>query len=85
MLLLVACTKTWFMFNSKFYEQKDGVSMGLPSGLTLAIIIMTGLEEKLIKKFAEDGTIKFYGHFLDDTLVAIKSKDTVRVDQALNK
>ena len=73
------------MFNSKFYEQKDGVSMGLPWGLTLAIIIMTGLEEKLIKKFAEDGTIKFYGHFLDDTLVAIKSKDTVRVDQALNK
>ena len=26
--LLDTYTKTWFMFNSKFYEQKDGVSMG---------------------------------------------------------
>ena len=31
----------------------------------------------------EDGAVKFYGRFIDDTLVVIKPKDIVPVNQAL--
>ena len=50
-LLIDACTKTSFIFHNNIYEQKDGVSMGSPLGPVLANIIMTELEEKVIKKF----------------------------------
>ena len=84
-LLLDACTKTSFIFNNKIYEQKDGVSMGSPLGPVLANVIMTELEEKVIRKFVEDGIIKFYGRYVDDTILVIKPKDTGRVHLALNK
>ena len=84
-LLLDTCTESSFMFNKKFYEQKDGVSMGSPLGFAvLANIIMTELEQKSIRKFVEDGTIKFYGRFVDYTLVVIKPKDILHVYQAVN-
>ena len=44
---------------------------------------MTELEYKVINKFVEDGTIKFFGRFVDDTLVLIKSKDTGFVHETL--
>ena len=50
-LLIDACTKTSFIFHNNIYEQKDGVSMGSPLGPVLANIVMTELEEKVIKKF----------------------------------
>ena len=84
-LLTDACTKTSFIFNNKIYEQKDGVSMGPPLGPVLPNVIMTELEEKVIKKFVDDGTVKFYGRYVDDTLSVIKPKDTGRIHQALNK
>ena len=84
-LLIDACTKTLFIFNNKIYEQKDGVSMGSPLGSVLANIIMTELEEKVIKKFVDNGTIKFYSRYVDDTLLVIKTKNTDGIDQALNK
>ena len=84
-LLIDVCTKTSFIFNNKIYEQKDGVSMGSPLGPVLVNIIMTELEKKVIKKFVDDGTIKFYGRYVDDALLVIKPKDTGRIHQALNK
>ena len=78
-LLTDACTKTSFIFNNKIYEQKDGVSMGPPLGPVLPNVIMTELEEKVIKKFVDDGTVKFYGRHVDDTLSVIKPKDTGRI------
>ena len=84
-LLLDACTKTSFIFNNKIYEQKDGVSMGSPLGPVLANIVMTELEEKVIRKFVEDGIIKFYGRYVDDTILVIKPKDIERAHLALNK
>ena len=46
---------------------------------------MTELEQKVIKKFVDDGTIKFYGCYVDNTFLVIKSKDIGRIHQALNK
>ena len=48
-LILDSCTKTVFSFNSKFYKQVDGVSMGSPFGPVLANIIMTELERTIVK------------------------------------
>ena len=48
-LILDACTKTVFSFNSKFYKQCDGVFMGSRLGPVLANIIMTELESTIIK------------------------------------
>ena len=84
-LLIDACTKSSFIFNNKIYEQKDGVSMSSPLGHVLANITMTELEEKVIKKFVDDDTIKFYERYVDDTLLVIKLKDIGRIHQALNK
>ena len=84
-LLVDACTKTSFIYNNNIYEQKDGVSMCSTLGPVLANIIMTELEEKVFKKFVDDGTIKFYGRYVDDTLLVMKPKDIGSIHQVLNK
>ena len=83
-LILDACTKTSFIFNNKFYEQRDGVSMGSPLGPVLANILMTEFENIVIKKFVDDGTIKFYGRYVDDTLILMKPTDIKLVHDSVN-
>ena len=73
--------KLRFIFNNKIYEQKDDVSMGSLLGPVLANIVMTELEQKVIKKFADDGRIKFYGCYVDSKLLVIKLKDIGRMEQ----
>ena len=46
---------------------------------------MTELEEKFIRKFVDNGAIKFFGRYIDDTLLVIKPNDIERVHQALKK
>ena len=71
-LILDTCTKTAFSFNNKLYQQKDGVTMGCSLGAALTNIIMTELEEVVIKPLIANGTNKFYTRFVDDTLLVIK-------------
>ena len=78
-LLIDTCTKTAFTFNDKFYEQIDGVSMGGSLGPLLANIIMTEMEKNVVRKLIDDGTIRFYTRFVDDTLLLIKEEDIDRV------
>ena len=73
-LFIDSRAKTSSIFNSNFYEQKNGVSIGSPLGPVLANIITTKLEEKVIKKFVDDSTITFYGRYVDDTLLVIMPK-----------
>ena len=83
-LILDTCTKTSFSFNNKLYQQKDGVSVGSSLGPVLANIIMTELEDVVIKPLITNGTIKFNTRFVDDTLLVIKPEN-VKVNNALNK
>ena len=74
-LILDTCQKTAFSFNNKMYEQLDGVSMGGSLGPVLANIIMTECEKVIVDKLIEDGIIKFYVRYVDDTLLVIKRTD----------
>ena len=47
--------------------QKGGVSKGFSLGPALANIIMTDLEDKIIKPFIADDTIKLHSRFVDET------------------
>ena len=49
--------------------------MGSSLGPVLANIIMTELEDIIIKPLIADGTIKFYSRFFDDTLLVMKPKN----------
>eukprot|EP00111_Clytia_hemisphaerica_P020238 TCONS_00059660-protein len=84
-LIRDTCTKTAFSCNNVLYEQCDGVSMGSSLGPVLANLIMTELEEKVVRPLITKGTLKFYGRYVDDTLLAIKPKDVKKVHKAFEK
>lgn len=58
--------------------------MGSSLGPVLANIIMAELERKVITPLLEDGTLKFYIRFVDDTLVLVKPCDIEKVKTKLN-
>ena len=59
--------------------------MSSPLGPVWANIIMAELEQKVIKKFVDDGTIIFYGRYVNDSLLVVKPKDIGRIHHTLNK
>ena len=59
--------------------------MGSSLGSVLANIIMTELEDVVIKPLIANGTIKFYSRFVDDTLLLIKHGNVKEVHNSLNK
>ena len=63
-LLLDAYIKTDFMFNGVIYEQKHDVCMGSSLGPMLANVVMTDLEEKIIKPLINDITVQFYARYV---------------------
>ena len=83
-LVLDCCTKTAFSFNDKIYEQIDGVCMGSALGPVLANIIMTEVEKRVLPKLIEEGVIKFYIRYVDDTLVLVKEDKLDEVLQRFN-
>ena len=83
-LILDACQKTTFSFDGKLYEQVDGVSMGSSLGPVLANIIMTEIENVVVKKLMDDGIVKFYIRYVDDTLLLVKNEDVQQVLSKLN-
>ena len=78
------CKKTPFVFDNEINEQIDGVSLGSPLVPLLANIIMTDLEYTIIKKLFNTGKIKFYCHYVDDTLLLIKPEDINSVQDMFN-
>lgn len=74
-LLLDASTKATFTLNEIIYEQKGSVSIGSSLGPLLANIIMTELEDKIIKPLINDTTVTFYGRYVDETLHVNKCQD----------
>jgi hypothetical protein len=83
-LIIDTCTKTAFSANGNLYEQIDGVSMGSSLGPVLANIIMTELEKHIIQPLIDQGIIKFYCRFVDDTLLLVKPADIGVIHERLN-
>ena len=74
-LILDCCTKTPFSFDGQIYVQKEGVCMGSSLAPVLANIILTEFERVIVSDLINDGVIKFYKRYVDDTLVLIKPSD----------
>ena len=83
-LIKDCCQKTTFSFNSVLYEQNDGVSMGSSLGPVLTKVIMTELEKTIVLGLFGDRLIKFYGRYVDDTLVLAKPANTEEILRRLN-
>ena len=80
-LILDTCTKTAFSFSNMIYDQKDGVSMGSLLGPVMANIMMTELENKVIKPLTNYGTVKFYCWYVGHTLRVVKPQDTSHIHE----
>ena len=58
--------------------------MGSSMGPLLANIIMTELEHIVVQPLIDNGTIKFYGRYVDDTLLVIKPSDVQIIHNVMN-
>ena len=72
-LFFFATSQTHFIFNSKFYNQIDGVAMGSPLAPALADIFMGFHESKWLNEFNLNKP-KFYLRHVDDILAAFDNK-----------
>ena len=70
---LFATSQTHFMFNSKFYNQIDGVAMGSPLAPVLANIFMGFHESKWLNEYNLNKP-KFYLRYVDDILAAFDNE-----------
>ena len=58
-----------FIFDGKFYEQRDGVAMGFPLGLTLADVFMCHFENIWLQNCPSYFRSIAYRWFVDDTFL----------------
>ena len=72
-LFLFATTKTHFIFNSKFYNQIDGVAMGSPLAPVLANIFMDFHKSKWLNEYNLNKP-KYYLRYVDDTVAAFDNE-----------
>ena len=72
-LFLFATSQTHFIFNSKFYNQIDGVAMGSPLAPVLANIFMGFHESKWLNEYNLNKP-KFYLRYVDDILAAFENE-----------
>ena len=72
-LFLITTSKTHFIFNSKFYNQIDGVAMGSPLAPVLANIFMGLPESKWLNEYNLNKP-KFYLRYVDDILAAFDNE-----------
>ena len=70
---LFATSQTHFIFNSKFYNQIDGVAMGSPLAPVLANIFMGFHESKWLNEYNLNKP-KFYLRYVDDILAAFDNE-----------
>ena len=68
--------ESFFTFNSKFYIQVDGVSMGSPQGPILANIFLSHHQENWLNKCSIEFKSSFYGRYVDDTFVLFESHES---------
>ena len=84
-LFRFATSQTHFIFNSKFYNQIDGVVMGSPLVSVLANIFMGFYESKWLNEYNLNKP-KFYLKYVDDILAAFgKEQDSLNFLNFLSK
>ena len=69
-LLRFAKAQTHFLFKGSFYDQVDGVSMGLPLVPVLANLFMGHNEKDWIENY-KGSKILFYRRYVDDTFCVL--------------
>ena len=79
-LLLKLTTENSFMFDSKFYRQVDGCSMGGPLSVIFSDIYMTKTERIVV----EPTKPQFYNRFVDDIINKRYKDQPDNLFQALN-
>ena len=72
-LLDVCVCDIQFLFNSKYYNQIDGIAMGSPLGPILANIFVGYIEKQIFQ--TDNKGIAIYGRYVDDILVGATSFD----------
>ena len=72
-LFLFPTSQTHFIFNSKFYNQIDGVAMGSPLALVLANIFMGFNKCKWLNEYNLKKP-KFYLRYFDDIVTAFENE-----------
>ena len=77
--------QNYFPVQQQLYYQKDDVSLCSSLGLVLSNIIMTELEDVIIKPLIADGTIKFYSRFVNGILLAMRPENVSQVHNALDR
>ena len=83
-IFLFATSQTHFIFDSKFYNQIDGLAMGSPLAPALANIVMGFHKSKWLNKFNLNKP-KFYLRYVDDILSAFdKEQDSLIFFNFLN-
>ena len=80
---LFATSQAHFIFNSRFYNQIDGVAMGCPLAPVLTNIFMDFHKSKCLKEY--NNKTKFYLGYVDDILAAFDNEeDSVNFPDFLN-
>ena len=74
-LLTVVTKESFFIFNSKFYKQIDGVTMGSPLDPALANIYICSFENKRFKDYPHSLKPVFYRLYVDDIFALLFSLD----------
>ena len=73
-LLELAVMNSYFIFNEKFYFQKEGVGMGLPLGPTFANIFMCHYEKLWLASCPPEFAPIFYRRYVDDCFLLFKDQ-----------
>ncbi|XP_066920538.1 uncharacterized protein [Clytia hemisphaerica] len=79
-LLLKLTTESTFIFNSKFYKQIDGCTMGGPLSVILADIYMTKIENEIVRPLNPS----FYYRYVDDIITKRKKNRRDNLFKKLN-
>ena len=81
-LLELSVLNSYFIFDNKFYVQREGVGMGLPLGPTFANIFMCFHETEWLKDCPIEFRPLFYRRYVDDSFVLFHCR--LHAEQFLN-
>ena len=78
-LLELSTKGTVFLFDGKYYRQKDGVAMGSPLGPVLANAFLCHHETKWLEDCPLSFVPIFYARYVDDIFVLLRSAEHVTI------